>query len=614
VDRAAVAVGRRGHLRLAHRLAPGEGTVAFVLFGVIAVAAQWALLTSSSRYYSDAAINLAWMRSWQDGSLFQDPMTEALRATGFPPLGARGFYMLASQFGDPIVWAEWLGVVLAAASGWLVFRIVRTLSDWRPAPWLAGALFIAAWDIIRVRGGFPHSFAHVIILATVALLLARRPVPAAVAAASGALFYPPAALIALAIVVVTSVRSIRPVRIDRLRFALGLGATAAAAAVLRLSEATDSSFGRAEARSYPEFGPEGGMQFFLPSALDLLRNNYTGFDLRASGSILLIGALVLLAIGRVRLPWEVWAMPATGLALFAAAYAFLFHLYLPSRYTYPLVPFSAIAIGVSLHPAAKRLAGLRPAARLVLAGTLPFVVFLTAVSLFPLGVTLWPAELGAAFVDILPWVGGLTGAALVGIVLARRRSIPIRAATVIALLLGSVLLAQMAWAGEVTGRAGYDCPVTPAVRFIASLPPDTIVAGEPEELTCIPLSARRPVVISKKQFQPLLGRDFFLAARERLRVELRAAYGDARQPILLLHSRYGADVFLVTPRRIRNPLEAWLTFEPWRSTIADAQAGPRGPAALRLPDECVLFRGGGTRVYDLDCVSTSTGGEALTGS
>lgn len=584
-----------------HRLVPGEHTLAFIVFGILATAAQWAVLTSPTRYYEDAAINLAWTRLWQDPSLFGDPMTQLLRDTGFPLLGPRAYYILAGQFGDPIVWAEWLGVVLAAVSGLLVFVIVRRLTVWRPAAWLGALLFLFAWDIIRVRGGYSHSFAHIVLLGTVGLLLARRPVAAALVAAAGSVFYPPTAVISVVIIVATSVESLRPLRIDRLRLAAGLGFGLVAAVVLRLTT-SGSTFSRAEAQSYPEFGPEGTLHFFLPSVLEMLRNNYTGFDLRASGSILLIAALVLVAVGRVRLPREVWAIPIVALAFFALAYAVLFRLYLPSRYAYPLLPFSAIAIGASLHPAATKLARGRSPLRIAVIVLLPLAVFVTAVSLFPFGVTFDAGELGRASLKTLPWVGGLVGAAAVAVLLVRRARGAVAAATLAALYVGTMLLAQMGWAGKITRQAGTVCKQTPPVAFLASLPPSTIVAGDPDELVCIPLSARRPVVISRKQYQPLLSREFFFAARERIRVELLAVFGDDLEPILELRRRYGADVLLVTPEIVQNPPEVWKTLEPWRSTIRPARAGPGRPASLRLPESCQLFRGHGRRVYDLACV------------
>ena len=82
---------------------------------------------------------------------------------------------------------------------------------------------------------------------------------------------------------------------------------------------------------------------------------------------------------------EVWAMGAASLFLFGVSYAVLFHLYLPDRYTYPLIPFFCIVIAVSWYPLCnaygKRLRWLLP----ILAVGLPAVVVWFAGSKFDLG-------------------------------------------------------------------------------------------------------------------------------------------------------------------------------------------------------------------------------------
>ena len=49
-------------------------------------------------------------------------------------------------------------------------------------------------------------------------------------------------------------------------------------------------------------------------------------------------------------------MPIAALGLFGAAQAVLFRLYLPHRYTYALLPFFCIAIGVAVRPTFETLA------------------------------------------------------------------------------------------------------------------------------------------------------------------------------------------------------------------------------------------------------------------
>ena len=177
-------------------------------------------------------------------------------------------------------------------------------------------------------------------------------------AAGGALFYPPAGLLAVGVLLVSALRwrDRRP-RLDRRRAAFALLALALfTAAVLGPQLAAGGSprvLSAAEARAYPEFGAHGPLHFFVPSAIEYLRQNRSGFDLRGSGSILALAALALLLVRPANLRLlraEVLALPIVALGAYAVAQAVLFQLYLPHRYTYPLVAFFAIAVGVTIRP------------------------------------------------------------------------------------------------------------------------------------------------------------------------------------------------------------------------------------------------------------------------
>src|SRR5919108_729247 len=65
---------------------------------------------------------------------------------------------------------------------------------------------------------------------------------------------------------------------------------------------------------------------------------------------------------------EVLAIPVVSLAAYGLAQAVLFRLYLPHRYTYPLIAFFAIAIGVALRPTWAAAVGRRAALPAALTG------------------------------------------------------------------------------------------------------------------------------------------------------------------------------------------------------------------------------------------------------
>ena len=114
---------------------------------------------------------------------------------------------LASQVANPIAFGEWLGVGLMALSGWLVFAIVREHTPWRPAAWIGAGLFLALFEIHRFYGGFPRAFVQPVVLLTVLLALRGHRLAAALCAAGGALFYPPAAVLAVGVLLVSAVRA-----------------------------------------------------------------------------------------------------------------------------------------------------------------------------------------------------------------------------------------------------------------------------------------------------------------------------------------------------------------------------------------------------------------------
>jgi hypothetical protein len=584
-----------------------EEALVFVASAAFAVVADWRILTSTSVYNADASINLAWFRRVEEPALFQDPMTSALEATGFPPPGPSLLYHLVAKLGDPVVGAEWLGVLLAATAGWLVFRITRSQTDWRPGAWLAVGLFLGGWNILRLSGGLPHSFLHPIVLATVALLVSRRPAVATVVPPLGVLFYPPAALLSLGTLAIACLRSVRPPRVEWRLALLTVGSVVVTLVFSEAFVAEQDPLTRAEAKQYPEFGPDGKMHFFLPSTLEMLRQNYSGFDFRLAGSALIVGAIVLLLLGRVRLRREIWAMAISALAFFGIAYLVLFRLYLPSRYAYPLHPFAAIAIGAALLPAWRRTVASRGVAlQALFAAAVAAVVFVVAASAFPLGPTRDAGELASAVVDVLPWVGGAL-VALLALAAATRIARGAWPRALGAALLGALLLGAVSGSAGIGKANGDTCEVSALTRFLVSLPPETIVAGNPMSLTCIPLNARRPVVISGKQFQPLLGRRFFVQARARMALSIRAYFGHSFAPLVELRRRYGADVFLVTPEEVREPVE-WLSDRPFLGAApysdfvrrAAARRSPR--ASLRLPRECRLWRDLDNYVFDLRCV------------
>ena len=330
-----------------------EGAAAFAACLAVSVVANARLLRPDV-VSDDALVHQFWMRHWQDPALFNDPLTTQLRESVRYPDGYQALFWLAAHGFDPIAFGEWLGVGLMALSGWLVFRIVREQESWRPAAWIGAALFLSLLGIHRFAGGFPRAFVQPVVLLTVLLAMRGRNSGAAVVAGAGALFYPPAAVLAVGVLALSAVRGWR---IDVRRAASGGVAAAILMAALLvprlLAGGAPRVMSAAEARAFPEFGPHGTLPFFVDSLTRYLSQNRSGFDLRWAGSVLVVAGLVLL-VARWRdvraLAPEVLAMPVASLGAFALAQLVLFQLYLPHRYTYPLMAFFAIAVAVLLRP------------------------------------------------------------------------------------------------------------------------------------------------------------------------------------------------------------------------------------------------------------------------
>ena len=142
--------------------------------------------------------------------------------------------------------------------------------------------------------------------------------------------------------------------------------------------------------------------------------------------------------------------------------------------------------------------------------------------------------------------------------------------------------------------------------YIASLPKDAVIAGDPIDLKCIPATARRPVVTST-QLAPAYEVDYFFDQRERMFATLRAYYGPSAAAIAALGKRYGATHLWVQPGRVRKAVatdgDRWrVGHEPYGTFIRELLRGGE-PAVLNLPAACRRWRNQSSEVYDIRCIA-----------
>jgi hypothetical protein len=575
-------------------------------------AASWLIardLLRPDTFSADAFVHQVWMWHWRDPQLFTDSLTADLRESARYPEGYQGLFWLATQVTSPIVFGEWLGVAIMAASSWLIFAIVREHTSWRPAAWIAAALFLALIDIHRFYGGFPRAFVHPVVLLTVLLAMRRQHLAAALVAVGGAFFYPTAALLAVGVLLVASLGwADRRPRLERPRVWFALLALACTiAAILGPALAAGGSpdvLTADEARRYPEFGPNGGLNFFVPSTIEYLKQNRSGFDLRGPGSIIALAAVALLVVRPANLRLlrrEVLALPIVALGGWAVAQLVLFKLYLPHRFTYPLVAFFAIAIGVTLRPTWTAVWS-RPRARLpaFLLLVAPLAVFGVAIYVFPLGPT---EHLGDPWTALAIAAGAVVLAAAVTVLLRRApdRTAPAIGAVVTGLaVVAALLVATDNWA------RGTACAGGPVLGYLATLPKDSVIAGDPMDLKCLPGATRRPVVIST-QLAPSYEVEYFLKARERMFATLRAYYGPSAAAIAELGERYDATHLWVRRGAIQRTIARnggrWREGDEPYGTFVKGLLREGEPAVLSLPPACLRWKNRGSEVYDIRCIA-----------
>ena len=585
---------------------------------LLTLRAEWGILFNSLTFQPDAQTHTFWMRRFQDPGLFTDPLTRALVKAGYVPLGLRALYRVASYAVDPVIFGPWLAVVLAPLSAWLVFLIVREHTDWWPAAWMGAALFLLPVNSLRFSGGHARAFGQPVVLLTVYLLLRRRYWMAAAVPAVGSLFYPPAAVSALAIMAASclTVRGRRP-SLERARTLPALACVVVSGIGLllpRLIGHEQALITRSQAHALPDFGPRGQMHFFSNNVLSILKGTYSGLDIGPSLAILLFTPVVLLLVrprNILLLRRELWWMLVTSLLLYALAFAVLFRLYLPNRYTHPLLPFSCVAIAVAWRPTFESLGQrLRPALAWLLI-PLGLAVSLAAaylaVRVVPLGPNLSSARLryflhhGERPVVAVSIVVAVVASALVW---RRGGAAAARVVGVAAVLAGTLLLAEVAIAGRGVSLAGHCGRDRGMLQYVGTLPKDTIVAGDPTTIGCVTIVSKRPVVISRKLYQ-VFSAKYLRIARSRMFAMVDAYFGESRRKILELRQRYGADYLVVVPGSLagHSPTPRWRRMAPFTGIVRRLMRSTHPRAALQLPARCRTYEDGHNEVYDLRCVA-----------
>jgi hypothetical protein len=596
-----------------------EGLAVALLAFALTLFKEWEIIVHANTMNSDAMIHEYWMRRFQDPALLGDQLTDALVDTGYIPLGHQGLLWVASHIMDPVLAAELLPLILVPLTALLIFLIVREHPAWPMAAWIAVILFLLPWELHRFTGGHSRAFIHPVVLLLVFLLLRKKDVWAAIVPPVGMLLYPTAGAVAIGIYGLSAFPLKKDLLIDKRRLVLvgasGVCLLLVALAPRMLQGQTLGIITKAEALGYPEFGQNGQMHFFRNDLVTYLKSNYSGFRLHNSGSLLAVGALLLFLLRPANvklLRRELWIMVIVSLSLFALSQMLLFWLYLPQRYTYPLVPFFCIVIALAWKPTFDSLSAFLHrwgrALTWILVPTLSLCLAVAAAVLafrfFPLG-EVWSQEALVtqaleAKATLLVALGVGTIVTLCLFVGASLGKVAVSAATVAALLGVSLFAGEAAMTG-MKPSSGRSCGRPELMGYFQTTPKDTLVAGSPVGiLGCVPIMAKRPVLISKKLYQPW-HKPYFRILRPRMFDAIHAAYGRSIEDIVKLREKYGVDLFLVTKGSYQ--LGGWRQKQPFTRVVRSLFRTVQAPASLRLPQGCRTFEGEGAAVFDLACVA-----------
>lgn len=325
-------------------------SLAFALFLAI-----YSIQPSLNRPYiiqDDARQHVFWMERLSDTEAFPDDLI-ADYYQSIAPTGYVYFYKLASKIGiHPISFSKIVPVLLGVITSlYCFFAAVELL----PVPFAAFFSTVllnqAMWARDDLVSATPRAFLYPLFAAFIFYLLRRNTVRTLVAFALQGLFYPSIMMVSAGILALgmIKVRRFRPaLSLNRQDYVLAAGGVIIGVAVLIQYALKSAGHGdvmtASEARSMPEFAPDGRISYFLPDKLE--------FWLTAPLSGLMPGAFpvfiwlsLLLPVmhkypARFPLAQKLGSQAnllsrtlAVSVALFAAAHVLLFRLYLPSRYT-----------------------------------------------------------------------------------------------------------------------------------------------------------------------------------------------------------------------------------------------------------------------------------------
>lgn len=516
----------------------------------------------------DARHYVFWMQRYLDPVLFPNDLLADCFQSGAPP-GMTALYSLAARAGiGPLLLSKLLPLplgLIATGFGFAVFlRLLPVPSGAFMAAWLLNQVMWLNDDLISAT---PRAFVYPLFLAFLYYLLKRSWPLVALTVALLGLFFPPAALLAVAVLTVRLLHW--PDAWPRFSFSrnkndwwLWLAGMIAAFVVLLHYKTSPPPYGplitAAQARLEPAFNHVGhgqGRTFFFD-------HNPVNYWLFAQDSgCLALRAVPIAVIFAILLPWwlrkpEKFPLAVrvsadvrclnqillASLGMFLLAHALLFELYFPSRYTSHslrlVMPIAAaLALTLALDALVRRTSSV---------GGTP---------------SRWPAAL-----------------------------------LVFTLVILSAVQRPTAFGQQwVTGRV-------PAIyEFLARQPKETLVASLSYEADNIAVFARRPVLLAREFALPYQTK-YYDQIRQRAADLIEAQYSPDLETLRRFIRKYRVDYFLIDEEAFAPAYfekNSWLQqFQPAAAhAMANLQSG-RTPALAKAAARATVVETNGRRLLD----------------
>ncbi len=524
----------------------------------------------------DARQHVFWMMRFVDRQLFPNDFI-ANYFQSISPTGYSTLYKIAATIGiHPLLFHKILPLFLSLISTYYCFSIALEILPVPMTGFIASLLLNQhMWMTDDLASTTPRAFIYPLFLAFLYYLLRRSLLPCLGAIALIGLFYPPYALVAAGILVLRlldwekgSLRLSRD-RTNYLFCTTGLGVVF----LVMLPYALDKSvFGpaytAAEAKTMPEFAPQGRNAFFRPNPLDYwLTGRGSGMfpkSLFTPVTHCAAWLFPLLLVWRSHFPlakqiqssiWLLLQLFLASSAMFLVAHATLFKLYQPGRYTAYSLRF--------------------------------IVVFLSAIALTLLldGVGNW-AKTTETKIGIKNLVAIITTAIIAVVV-----------------VLYPCLVDKFPSVGYVEGK------MPELYQFFQQQPPDILIASLAPEVDNLPTFSQRSVWVGKEYAVPYQ-KGYYTRFRQRVNDLIRAQYTTDRAILQKFINQYGVDFWMLD----RNALTleyvkdyGWIEdFDSTPKAIASLTQG-KIPVLAEAMTSCAVFQNGIVVVLETSCIAKLTG-------